>query len=935
MQNNDVMRTPMKLLMPISAAWVILLFLWPSPGNASFDLKFFSQPYYLIAVIISVVILLAAAGLSIFFWLRSRKPQRVLLRAQKALEAEQLGKAKKILGKIIKRLSKKAEPGEAEMAWLQEAHLLLASLFEMEEQPEVATHHYQASFEAGLRPPQFPTLGLKRLAPVLAQSKDTREAALAIYLAYLDLTPNSSEAAGVYLMLETLGTFPEINLAEPKVTAAEINRVTTVARKVADRSPEKTWAHLSLGLAAMLAGNFEEALPHFVKACQLAPHQSAAFYWLGQACRFKKEPYFKGVRNAFVKFLQLSQGEAEQDKRAEAASYLGSSLMAAFDLDWTAIPPVSPQQDERLAEAITWLQRALSEGRMDGQTYFHLGKAHILRGQYPEATTAMERAVAAQPQQWEYRFALGMTYLSSQRRAEAEKQLLLSLNLAPEEGEIRWVLVQMYIEDQRWAEAANQANDLLKLTGPVYEVLGILILALYNQGKYAEVAAQAEAFQTFCQQPQASPIVYIIARSQALMGAFALAVDWYRRVRALEPSLDVDYYMACALAQAERYDEALEVLQPVLESANDYQVSAYVQQGHILLKMGQDAAAQESYLKALSFEPENPEIFYALGVTAFHLGDLDRANDLFGRCLRGNSDHSGALLGTGLVREALGDPEGAIPYFTRLLDIDQGHPVAHERLAIILCQKGDYRASLDHFLRLEGLAAEREEALYHLGFTLLHEGDTALAVKMWTELAARHPEDRDLMVLVARAQYLYGRRMVEEGHYAEAAVLWNDYHQVFSDDQETQKGLAEIHWRLALTGLKEEESDFPRAIALVQRAHELHADHWKYPYFLALLQLAKGDVSAAKAILEGLVEKFPSQQRIRYHLGLVLMLLGERERGLGAWQAVTTPGSSDGFGDFAVFALANEYIGQGDYQKAVELLAPVWQQQSEQRESRL
>jgi len=923
-----------KLTIPITVAWVIIRGHWLPPAYAGSIPEFISEPSTVIAFSIILVVLIASAGLGVVFWLRNRKPSVRLSRAREALEEGKAAKAQKLLGKVIKRLAKRTELEKEERGWLQEAHIEMASLFEGDGQPEVAIRHFVAAFEAGLRPPQFPDLGIKRLAPVLAQAEDTREAALAIYLPYLDLAPDIQEAEGVYRLLKSMGTFPEFDLANPQVTAEEISRVTRVARKVAERDPKRTWPHLSLGLAAMLARNFDEALPHFVKACQLLPDQAASYYWLGQACRLKKDPYPKGVRNAFGKFLHLSHGEPERNKRAEAAFYLGSSLMEAFDLDWSTVPEISPEQDEQMAEAIQWLQRALTEGLTNGKIYFLLGQAHFLRGQTSEAATALEGAMAAQPDQRDYRFALGMTYLSSERRPEAEKEFLQILHLAPEEREVRWVLVHLYMEDRRWAEAATQASGLLELVGPDYEVLGVLILALYNQGKYEDVAAKAEAFRPFSHQADARPIVYLIARSYALEGKFAEGVEWYLLAQALEPTLEVNYYLACALGHLERYDEALEALKPLLESENEHRVSAYVQQGHLLLKMGQDAAAQDSYQTALTIQPDNPETLYSLGVAAFHLGDLDRANDLFIRRLEGNVDHKGTLLGAGLVREALGDLERSVSYYERVLDLDRDNPVAHERLAVIFCRRGDYRPSLDHFLRLEHLATERDEALYHLGFTLLHDGDIALAVKMWSRLAARHPEDQGLAGLVARGKYLWGRQMVQEGRYSEALEMWSEYARIFPEDQETKKGLAELCWRMALAGLEGRAPDFHRAKELLHRAKGLDEGHWKYPYFRALMDLAEGDLAAAKLGLELLVEKFPSHRRIQYHLGLVLMLLGERELSIAAWKAAAASGGTDGYKDYATFALANECIGQGDYQSAADLLAPVWKQQSDEGESR-
>jgi len=912
-----------KLFRSILAALAILGYPAAAAPNPGAEAEFFSEPMNIIFGLI-VAAFMATAIVGVILWLKKRKPPVRLSRAQQALEGGRTAKARRLLNKVFKSLAKRAELTEEEKGWLQEAHLKMASIFEAEGEAEGATQHYQAAFEAGLTPPHFPAPGLKRLAPYLAQAQDTREAALAVYLNFLDLAPDNNEAAEVYRVLESLGTFPDIDLADPKVTPEEINRITMVSSKVAETDPQRPWPHLSLGLAAMLSRNYEEALPHFVNACRLSPNQAVNYYWLGQACRLKPQPYLKGVRQAYEKFLQLSQGEAERSKRAEAAYYLGSSLLEGAAPEWSSVLQPTAEEEETLAEAVRWLERALAEGLTDGQIYFLLGQAHFRRGQMPEAATALKSAVTAQPRQPDFRFALGMVYLATECRSEAEQEFLQVLDLDPQEREARWALVDLYLEDQRWAEAAHQANDLFELLGPDYEVLGVLILALYNQGKYGEVTAKAETFRAFSHQTEARPIVYLVARSFALESRFAEAVEWYGLSQALEPRIEVNYYLGCALGHLERYDEALEALKPALESETEHQALAFVQQGHIFLKQGQVAAAQESYHTALALQPDSPEILYSLGVAAFHLGDLEEAYNFFTRCLEKNPDQKEALLGAGLVREAKGDIEGSIACFKRVIDLDWDNPVTHERLAVIFCQQGDYRLSLDHFLRLGHRATESDESLYHLGFTLLHEGEAALAVEMWSRLAARHPEDQRLAGLAARGKYVLGRQMVQEGRYAEAAELWEDYSRLFPEDLETRKNLAELYWRLALASFKDETPDFPKAKELLQRSRELDQSHWKYPYYLSLIQLAAGEFLAARASLEDLAEKFPHLRRIRYHLGLVLMLLGERPQGLEAWQAVAAVGGEDVYGEYATFALANEYIGQGDYARAVELLAPVW-----------
>lgn len=914
----------------IFIAFLLLMTFSLSPGPASAspfgEIPWSSQEIILFLLIITV--LLAAGAFLVIFLLKRRKIPNLLARAAAAFEQEKLIRAHKIYAHAIKRLKLKESLSPQETGWLQQAHMGLAAVFEGTEQMEEAAQQYVAAHEAGLTPNQFPVHGLILLAQTLAAVIDTSKTAVEVYLTYLDLRLAPHRARKVYLLLERLGTFPQADLRTPPATE-DIAQIARIASKVAASDPNRMWAFLSLGIAATLKKEYDAALPSLIQATRLAPDCAASYYWLGQACRFKEKPHIQGTQKAFRKFLDLSKSDEEKSKRAETSFYLGAAVVADFPPSWEDPPQLTPDQKSHLGEAAHWLTRAITEGKVDGETYYSLGQANFLRGSIRETIDALQGAVVHEPVRADYHFALGMVFLTARQQQAAEEALLKAIQIDQGYREARRVLAYLFMEDRRYEEAQLQLESLLALTGPQYETLGMLLLALYRLEKYDLMVSRARDFRVYARQPEAYPLVFIAGRAHSLTSDFPGAVEWYHEALSLQAQPDCSYYLGCALGHLGRYPEALEALKPVSETDNDLLATALLQKGHILFKMGNYDFAQTAYAQALELQPEDAEVLYALGAAAYHAGDVAGASAFFNRCLDVQPSHTRALLGEALVREAQGNLDGAREHYEKVIELDPQNQLAQERLAIILCLQGDYRQSLQHFVSMEDKATEQDQSLYYLGFALLYETELSLAVKMWSKLAARHAEDEDLSKLLAQGWYLSGVKCIQEGRFPEALELWRSYLERCPDDQDTKKGLAELCWRVALASLGEKEPAFAEAKELLQQAEQLNEEHWKYPYYLALVNLAAGDRETALAGLEALARKYPESNRFLYHLGLVFLLLGDPEQATTNWKkAAAQVEGEEVYSHYALLALANERIREGDYHQASDLLGEVWKQEA-------
>lgn len=896
----------------------------PAPAYASFMPAGVADHTLVIGAVLAS---LAVAGLAGFFfwWWRRQKPRALLSRAQAARERQDPPKAIKLFSRTIRRLEQQTEIKEEEKGILQEAHLGLAYVYETKEQTQEASRHYVAAYEAGLALEKFPPYGLILLAQALAQAPDVSDQAVEVYLAYVALKPRPLHKQ-IGAVLERLGSFPEVEFTGSGVSSADLTRVVRIARKVAQVDPAQMWPHLSLGIAAALAHRFDEALPHLMQASRRAPEHPAAHYWLGQVLRHKAAPDFAGAREAFLKFLAVSKSPAERAKRAETAFFLGQAKPSGYAFRWTDPPALDAQEDAELQQAVHWLELAIAEGHTAPETYYLLAVAHFLRGQLPQATLALVHAVGADPQNFAYRFALGIVYLAAGQRQEAEREYLQALRLDPRNQETQRKLMHFYLEDNRWPEVAERCRALIDLAGPELQTVGTLVLALSQQEKFEEVVSLASMLHSFVKEQEAPPIIFLMARAHSLTRNFIDAVTWYDLTPDLHELPAAWYYRACALGQLGRTDESLEAFRTLAETDNDYQAEAHLQRGHLFCLQGRFQEALAAYQQAQKLKPQEPEILYALGVSTYQQGQTAQSLVYFSQCLEVNPRHSGSRLGLGLAREKEGDHTGARQDYQKVIELDPNNRIACERLAIMACRDGDFPLSLGYFMRLEDKALGNDQSLYHLGFALTQEKELSLALKIWSRLAARHPEDEELQHLVAYIRYLLGQQILKAGHYGEAMDLWSQYLLIFPEDMDTRRELAEILWRQALGKLNQGEQGFGEAEDLLHGAILLDGNHWKYPYFLAQVAWAAGRREDAEAALQQLVERFPDDARIRYHLGLISLLLGHRDQALAAWQAASAapPEAHDPYAAHALLALANESVAQGDYVQAADLLAAGW-----------
>ncbi len=295
-----------------------------------------------------------------------------------------------------------------------------------------------------------------------------------------------------------------------------------------------------------------------------------------------------------------------------------------------------------------------------------------------------------------------------------------------------------------------------------------------------------------------------------------------------------------------------------------------------LLEAAGDPQALELFRAALSRDPE--AIGAARGLTriAEQSGDpalLAEAAEREARVLLDVSRAASSLVRAGERLRAHGDGARAIQSFARALEIDPDHEAASALLAELLLSRAEVEQLLAYLTRAAG-AAKKPERIAALWSSVadLHatrKQDLAAAVAVLQRAHSQHP--RDLAILLKLAE-LQGKN----GQWHEAV---DRLKQALVGKPDAQTSV-EANYRLA-TIYDQQLGDTTRAVAHVEAALALDANHRGCLERLALIQLRRGQLDQAAETAGRLVRMSPEIASRVEALGL----LGRVEQKRGQYEA--------------------------------------------------
>ncbi|MGB5834001.1 MAG: XrtA/PEP-CTERM system TPR-repeat protein PrsT [Thiohalocapsa sp.] len=336
----------------------------------------------------------------------------------------------------------------------------------------------------------------------------------------------------------------------------------------------------------------------------------------------------------------------------------------------------------------------------------------------------------------------------------------------------------------------------------------------------------------------------------ALLGsAYMLAGDpergqsWLHRAVEMAPDVAaLRTQFALTLIAGGNTVDAIEELETAVELGQD------VLQADVLLVLAQ--LKEERYDEAIGASialenrrPGNPVAPNLTGLAFLAEGKLDEARARFERALEVDPDFSTALINMARVDIAGDDAAAAAARYQRVLEKDPRNLAALLGMAGLAERRNDDAALLKWLNKAQDTnSAAIQPGLLLVGFHI-NRRDYLRALTVATNLAARFPDDLDVLRVLGRTQTLAGQE-------TSAILTFDQILQKRPDD-------ARIHYLRG--GAQRKAKDYAASADSFRRAMELEPDFFDARVALASVLLAARDHSGVLSVARALQRDYPDR----------------------------------------------------------------------------
>jgi Tfp pilus assembly protein PilF len=149
--------------------------------------------------------------------------------------------------------------------------------------------------------------------------------------------------------------------------------------------------------------------------------------------------------------------------------------------------------------------------------------------------------------------------------------------------------------------------------------------------------------------------------------------------------------------------------------------------------------AIESHLRVIAAHPDDALAHYHLGFAYGMVGSNRAELAEYRRAVVLGLKRWDLFLNLGRRYLESGDTQAAADAFTRAVALGPSHAEAHFNLALAYERRGELGAARDEFLTSLRLDPNQPDARNMLGLTFAEQGNVAEAHRIWSDLAAAHP----------------------------------------------------------------------------------------------------------------------------------------------------------------------------------------------------
>lgn len=390
------------------------------------------------------------------------------------------------------------------------------------------------------------------------------------YLGYLYQRNNDLEAARDryerVLVLRPNDVAAHVHLAEVYRDLERDADARTLLDKALSLDPGCAAAHYLLG---QMAGATSAAIAHYEFVLRLQPDASTVHYPLSLAYRdqgnmeqSREHLALRGDKNVSLADPLLQQLD-ELNQGPEALLFKGSRLM----------------QQRRFQEAATLFAQATAEDPENAEGYLNLGAALAQVGRTDEAMDALQQSIRLDPTNSKAHFNLGVLYAGKNDEANAIDHFQIALDAEANYAAAQYALSKILWNHGRCREALPHFAAFLAARPRDIEARIHQAVCHVAVGEFAEAKALIETgLEAFPGHPglQDAMVRILAASDDARVrdGRRAAAIaerlaSTIRRAETLES-------LAMAYAEEERFEEAVQIQQGAVRTAQQQGLTTWV-----------------------------------------------------------------------------------------------------------------------------------------------------------------------------------------------------------------------------------------------------------------------------------------------------------------------------------------------------------------------
>jgi tetratricopeptide (TPR) repeat protein len=331
--------------------------------------------------------------------------------------------------------------------------------------------------------------------------------------------------------------------------------------------------------------------------------------------------------------------------------------------------------------------------------------------------------------------------------------------------------------------------------------------------------------------------------------------------KALELKLDFVEALCnkgAALAQIQRYEEAILALDKAVEIKPDFAV-AWHNRGIVLAKMKNYSEANKSYLKALGIQPESIETYLSLGYSLFCAGYYQEALETNEKLLKIDSNCYEAWNNRGTALNQLGKFEEAITSFNQALKIKPDYAQALYNKGNVFYGCEHYEEAISNYKEALQLSPEFYEAWINRGNALSYLSRDEEAIASFEKVTTT--ANVDTFSDLHKAWSGIGRSLGKLGRKIEAIEAYRKIFELQPSDAQA--------WHSVGVGLGTLEQ-YSEADAALRKAAELQPNDAVVAFHLGVIKTEVGSYAEAKHFYKKAIYLNPSYVEAWDSLGLLL-----------------------------------------------------------------